>query len=176
MLHRSHSVLQTASTSAVVQEETGEMYKRRTEALQNVAFSPVKQVLMMSFMMYMTGTRLHFFSILTVINGIYSPLSAILRSKSCTCSSQIIPFRCSPELAYMLDTLLSFPLSAAFKSIPGSKVDVVLPHIMFCMIHFGGLVFALYRMHLMGLFPTHVSDWLSLISSPGISEQAVGLL
>ena len=125
------------STSSGVQDpvETRELFDRRTAALQNVAFSPLKQVLMTSFMMYMAGTNLHFFSILTVINGMYSPVNAIVKSGN------------------------------AFRPIPGSRVDVIVPRILFCGIHMLGLVFALYRVNMMGLLPTHVSDWLSLIQS-----------
>lgn len=77
-------MLQGATSSASVQsvKESPEMLKRRNDALQNMAWSPIKQILMMSFMMYMAGTNLHFFSILTVINGMYSPVNAILRSKT----------------------------------------------------------------------------------------------
>jgi hypothetical protein len=57
---------------------------------------------MTSFMMYMTGTNLHFFSILTVINGIYSPITAVLRS------------------------------GLVFQRIEGSKVDVMTPRVTYC--------------------------------------------
>ena len=53
---------------------------KRQQALFSLATSPVKNAAMMAFMMYMAGTQLHFFSILTTFNGIYSPLSAILKS------------------------------------------------------------------------------------------------
>lgn len=121
------------------QEETQELFDRRTAALQNLAFSPLKQVFMTSFMMYMAGSNLHFFSILTVINGMYSPMNAILNSGN------------------------------AFRQIPGSRVDVISPRIMFCGIHFLGLLFAIYRVNMMGLLPTHVSDWLSLIQANKVS-------
>lgn len=142
----------TASTSgragkaAQQQEESKELFDRRTAALQNLAYSPIKQVLMTSFMMYMAGSNLHFFSILTVINGMYSPVNAILKS------------------------------GASFRSIPGSKVDVLMPRILFCGIHLLGFLFALYRVNLMGLLPTHVSDWLSLIHANRVAETSVSSL
>lgn len=40
-------------------EETPEMFQRRTAALSSLSFSPLKQVAMTSFMMYMAGTNLH---------------------------------------------------------------------------------------------------------------------
>lgn len=42
-------------------EETPELYRRRTAALSTLSFSPLKQVGMTSFMMYMTGTNLHLY-------------------------------------------------------------------------------------------------------------------
>jgi hypothetical protein len=96
---------------------------------------------MTSFMMYMAGSNLHFFSILTVINGMYSPVNAILKSGN------------------------------SFRPIPGSKVDVLTPRILFCAIHLMGFLFALYRVNMMGLLPTHVSDWLSLIHADRVAEK-----
>lgn len=129
------------------QEETKELFDRRTAALQNLAFSPLKQVFMTAFMMYMAGSNLHFFSILTVMNGMYSPVNAIMKSGN------------------------------AFRPIPGSRVDVITPRLLFCGIHFLGLSFAIYRVNMMGLLPTHVSDWLSLIQAHKVvGTSATGIL
>ena len=92
----------STSTAHQAVEETPELYRRRTAALSSLSFSPLKQVGMTSFMMYMTGTNLHFFSILTVINGIYSPITAVLRS------------------------------GQVFQRIEGSKVDVMMPRVTYC--------------------------------------------
>lgn len=54
--------------------------QKRREALMALATSPFKQAGMMAFMMYMAGTQLHFFSIITTFNGLYQPLNAILKS------------------------------------------------------------------------------------------------
>lgn len=135
-----------SSTSSGAQQETQEMLDRRTAALQNLAFSPLKQVFMTSLMMYMTGSNLHFFSILTVINGMYSPVNSILNSGN------------------------------VFRPIPGSRVDIRTPRVLFCGIHLLGLIFALYRVNMMGLLPTHVSDWLSLIQANKVTgTSATGL-
>jgi hypothetical protein len=48
-----------AHRAAKTTEETPEMFQRRTAALSSLSFSPLKQVAMTSFMMYMTGTNLH---------------------------------------------------------------------------------------------------------------------
>ena len=52
----------------------------RQAALFSQAQSPIKNVLMMCFMMWMSGTQLHLFSIMTTASGVYQPLSAILKS------------------------------------------------------------------------------------------------
>jgi hypothetical protein len=46
-----------------------------------------------------------------------------------------------------------------FQRIDGSKVDVVGPRLVYCLVHLAGLLFAVYRVHAMGLLPTNVSDW-----------------
>lgn len=43
---------------------------------------PVKMVGMMAFMMWMSGSQLHIFSIMTTLSGVYQPLMAILNSGS----------------------------------------------------------------------------------------------
>ena len=52
------------------------------QALYTHATSPLKMVGMMGFMMWMSGSQLHIFSIMTTLSGVYQPLSAILSSGS----------------------------------------------------------------------------------------------
>ncbi len=51
---------------------------KRQEALQAQAFAPLKQVAMLCFMMWMSGSTLHLFSIMTTLSGIYQPLTGAL--------------------------------------------------------------------------------------------------
>jgi hypothetical protein len=46
-----------------------------------------------------------------------------------------------------------------FQRPEGSKVDVISPRMTFCMIHLAGLLFALYRVMLMGLLPISIADY-----------------
>lgn len=82
------------------------------------------------------------FSILTVINGVYSPITAILRS------------------------------GVMFQRPEGSKVDVLGPRIVYCTCHLAGLLFALYRVMLMGLIPLSVADYSGSI----VGSRADGLV
>lgn len=50
------------------------------QALFGKATAPFKNVLMLAFMMWMSGTQLHLFSIMTTISGLYQPLTAIIKS------------------------------------------------------------------------------------------------
>ena len=112
-----------------------------------MATSPLKQVGMMAFMMYMAGSQLQFFSVMATVNGIYSPVNAIFKS------------------------------GAAFLPDPEGRLNVALPRLIFCAIHGAALAFAVYRVHLMGLLPTHPSDWIAAIQAPETKERAVaGLL
>jgi len=54
---------------------------------------------------------------------------------------------------------------------------VITPRLVYCAIHGAALAFAVYRIHLMGLLPTHLSDWVAAIQAPEVKERAVaGLL
>ena len=50
------------------------------QALFGKATAPFKNMLMLAFMMWMSGSQLHLFSIMTTLSGVYQPLSAILKS------------------------------------------------------------------------------------------------
>ena len=52
------------------------------QALFSRAMEPLKMVGMMAFMMWMSGSQLHIFSIMTTLSGVYQPLVAILNSGS----------------------------------------------------------------------------------------------
>ena len=55
------------------------------QALFSRAAEPVKMVGMMAFMMWMSGSQMHIFSIMTTISGVYQPLMAILGSGLSAC-------------------------------------------------------------------------------------------
>ena len=54
---------------------------------------------------------------------------------------------------------------------------MAVPRLVYCAIHGAGLAFALYRIHLMGLLPTHLADWVAMVQAPQPADRAVtGLL
>jgi hypothetical protein len=64
-------------------------------------------------------------------------------------------------------------LGAVFVPDSERKLNVLLPRLMYCSIHAAALCFALYRVNLMGLLPTSMSDWVSALQVPAPGERAV---
>jgi hypothetical protein len=66
-----------ASTSgkelAVLQAKQAALYSRATGTVKNIGF--------MCFMMWMSGSQIHLFSIMMTVSGIYQPLMAIANSQ-----------------------------------------------------------------------------------------------
>lgn len=59
------------------------------------------------------------------------------------------------------------------------KLDIVLPRLLYILIQAGGLAFGLYKLHGLGLLPTHASDFVSAMSVPKpiqSSAQAIPLV
>ncbi len=54
-----------------------------------------------------------------------------------------------------------------FQRPEGSNVDVVGPRVVYCLCHLAGLLFALYRVMLMGLIPLSVADYSGSIVGGG---------
>ncbi|KAI7845324.1 hypothetical protein COHA_001166 [Chlorella ohadii] len=151
--------------------------QKRQELLQQQATAPLKQVAMLCFMMWMSGSTLHIFSIMMTINGIYQPLSSILKSKD------MFPPDPEGELntsgnAVQRDSY-SPPASAAilkskdmFPPDPEGELNTTGPRLTFCLMHSLGLAFAVYKIYSMGLLPTNLSDWVSSMRPPTVLEHA----
>ncbi|PSC68571.1 ER membrane complex subunit 4-like [Micractinium conductrix] len=108
--------------------------------------APAKQVAMLCFMMWMSGSTLHLFSIMTTLSGIYQPLSAILKNR------------------------------AVFPDDPEKQLDTWTPRLTYCLIHGLGIAFAVWKINGMGLLPTHLSDWVSSMRPPAAAEHAAASL
>lgn len=55
-------------------------------------------------------------------------------------------------------------------------MDTLTPRLIYCAINLAGLAFAIYRINLMGLIPTHLTDWAGTLTAPVVSQRAVGQL
>ena len=101
---------------------------------------------MMCFMMWMSGSTVHIFSMMSTFTGLVQPLTAIAKS------------------------------GAAFKRFqdPEGKINVFMPQVAYCAIFFGGFLFAIWKLGTMGLLPTYVSDWVSSLPPPAVKEWSAG--
>lgn len=77
-----HSVLlcdQVATSSN--QNKSLEVLEAKQTALYGRATGSFKNAAFMCFMMWMSGSQIHLFSIMMTVSGIYQPLMAIMNSK-----------------------------------------------------------------------------------------------
>lgn len=105
-----------------------------------IATGQSKNIGMMCFMMYMSGSGIQIFSILVTFNGIITPVRSIMSS------------------------------AKPFEGLIDDKVDTTGPRLLFVAINLAGLAFAVYRLNIMGLLPTTVSDWVSSLPAPLVLE------
>lgn len=61
-----------------------------------------------------------------------------------------------------------------FVADPEGKLNVAVPRLMYCAIHAAGLLFAVYRINMMGLLPTNLSDWAPAFEAVVPTDLAVG--
>mmetsp|Transcript_32271 Transcript_32271/g.62052 ORF Transcript_32271/g.62052 Transcript_32271/m.62052 type:complete len:168 (+) Transcript_32271:35-538(+) len=115
----------------------------KQKKIWEIAQSPFKSIGMMAFMMWMSGNTVQIFSIGITMTGLVSPIKAILGAG---------------------------PIFARFAD---KDTDVLLPRLLFSLIHLGGFGFALYKLSQLGLLPTHTSDWITP-AVPKMAEYASG--
>lgn len=105
----------------------------KEKAIWAFAQAPLKQVGMMAFMMWMSGSGVHIFSIMMTFTGLMQPLSAIAAS--------------GKAFERFQDEERRFRLGP--------------PRALYCLIQFGGFAYAMWKLANMGLLPTGVCDWVS---------------
>ncbi|KAK9842355.1 hypothetical protein WJX81_008162 [Elliptochloris bilobata] len=115
-------------------------------AVNGRAYGQLKSVAFLCFIMYMSGSQIHLFSIMTTVSGIYQPLMAIVNSEK------------------------MFPEELS----EGGKLNILYPRLLYCLIQAGGLAFALWKLNGMGLLPTHASDYVSALAVPRALEFSSG--
>ncbi|KXZ53631.1 hypothetical protein GPECTOR_6g548 [Gonium pectorale] len=116
-------------------------------ALFSKATAPLKQVGMMCFMAWMFGNSIQIFSIFMTFNLISAPVSAIMSSGEV------------------------FPRDEEWK-----QLDVLTPRLLYCLVHFGQLIFGLYKLSAMRLLPSSASDFISTVPVPPVLETAYAAL
>jgi len=121
-----------APSAQVIQRQNAVTATKYAKAME-IAQTPLKQMLMNSFMLYMSGSTLNVFSISIMSMAILSPLRGI------------------------------FGLKSIFEPLEdGGKIDLSMPKVLFFILNGIWLGIGLYKMSWMKLLPTS-ADWIGSI-------------
>ncbi|KAG4962711.1 hypothetical protein JHK85_040155 [Glycine max] len=99
-----------------------------------VAQAPMKNLLMMGFMMWMAGSTVHLFSIGITFSALWQPISALQS------------------------------VGKMFEPYKDNKVELLGPKLLFIALNLGGLALGVWKLNALGLLPTHTSDWVSSLA------------
>ncbi|KAK9149881.1 hypothetical protein Scep_008638 [Stephania cephalantha] len=116
----------------------------KSEKAWEVAMAPVKNLLMMAFMMWMAGSTVHLFSIGITFSALWQPISALQG------------------------------VGKVFEPYKDSKVDILTPKLLFIALNMAGLGLGVWKLNTLGLLPTHASDWVSSLPPAQEVEYAGG--
>ena len=104
--------------------------------VQDISYSPGKQLFQMGLMLWMSGSGIHIFSIMMTFMAMMSPVRGIMN------------------------------MQATFKQFEGmEKVDLAMPKIIFVGLNLVGLSMGMYKLAVMGLLPLTAADWYQLVEN-----------
>lgn len=115
-----------------------------------LAWSPGKNFLMTAFMLWMSGSGVHIFSIMITFYAIYNPVKSAM-----TVNTAFARFD-DPKMA------------------PQEKMSLFQSKSIFVAMNLMAMSGALYKMSLMGLLPNTPSDWVSFLAVPPNAQMASG--
>jgi len=110
--------------------DKAESIERRAKA---IAFAPGKNLFMTGFMLWMSGSTVHIFSMMFTMMALRTPVTAVMN------------------------------LNKAFRSIDDGTVDLLKWKLLFVAVNLVGLSMALYKCNALGLLPLKASDWVALL-------------
>jgi hypothetical protein len=137
-------------SSLELEESVPSKQKKETDAnfkqakAWETAQAPVKNLFMMGFMMWMAGSTVHLFSIGITFSALWQPVSALQG------------------------------VNKAFEAFKDSRVDTLLPKVMYIALNLAGMGLGLYKLNSLGLLPSHASDWVSTLAPPPSVEFSGG--
>jgi hypothetical protein len=112
------------------------------QLMMQTAYAPAKGIFTTGFMLYMSGSSIQIFSIMSTGMALKNPLMAMIG------------------------------VNQQFKRFEGEGVDTLLPKCLFLGLQLVCLCVALYKCHTMGLLPMTAADWISSLSQHEYSESA----
>jgi ER membrane protein complex subunit 4 len=121
-----------SATSAAAQptkkEEEADEMALLSKKAWEIARSPLQKVFMVGFMLYMSGSGVHLMSLMMIFMATFQTLSPL------------------------------FTVSAAFQVLEKKNISLVVPKLLFILLHLVGVGAALYKYHSLGFFrpsPAH---------------------
>lgn len=94
-----------------------------------IAYAPGKNLFMTGFMLWMSGSGVHIFSIMMTAMAMFQPVKGIMS------------------------------VNMTFKSVEGKNVDLTMAKLTFVAMNCLGLALGLWKCGTMGLLPMHAADW-----------------
>ena len=134
---------ETTENAAVVTAQA--MVEAKQRQIMQIAWSPGRGIFQTCFMLWMSGTSIQIFSIMTTGMALFNPLRAIAMTE---------------------ETFKDF------KAEDIGEMDVRLPKLLFVALQLACLGAALYQCSRMGLLPMTSADWTSFIPAKNILEQS----
>ncbi|KAG5121463.1 hypothetical protein JHK84_039803 [Glycine max] len=120
-----------------------------------VAQAPMKNLLMMGFMMWMAGSTVHLFSIGITFSALWQPISAL---------QSVGKMFEGMEGVFCSIFCNSFSSGMVFEPYKDNKVELLGPKLLFIALNLGGLALGVWKLNALGLLPTHTSDWVSSLA------------
>ncbi|KAK3439633.1 ER membrane protein complex subunit 4 [Eucalyptus grandis] len=117
--------------SAVSRQKKDAEANWKSQKAWEVAQAPFKNLMMMGFMMWMSGSTVHLFSIGITFSALWQPLSALQG------------------------------VGKVFEPYKDNKVELLVPKLLYIALNLGGLALGVWKLNTLGLLPTHASDWVS---------------
>jgi hypothetical protein len=133
----------TTENAVVVTAEA--MVEAKKRQIMQIAWSPGRGIFQTCFMLWMSGTSIQIFSIMTTGMALFNPLRAIATTE---------------------ETFKDF------KSEDIGDMDIRVPKLLYVALQLACLGAALYQCSRMGLLPMTSADWTSFIPAKNILEQS----
>uniref|UniRef100_A0A7N1A710 ER membrane protein complex subunit 4 n=1 Tax=Kalanchoe fedtschenkoi TaxID=63787 RepID=A0A7N1A710_KALFE len=135
---------QEQDDSAVSRQKKDAEANWKSQKAWEIAQAPVKNLLMMGFMMWMAGNTVHLFSIGITFSALWQPLSALQG------------------------------VGKVFEPYKDNKVDLLGPKLLFIALNLAAMGMGVWKLNSLGLLPTHPSDWVSSLPPPQEVEYSGG--
>uniref|UniRef100_A0A7S2HY87 ER membrane protein complex subunit 4 n=1 Tax=Haptolina brevifila TaxID=156173 RepID=A0A7S2HY87_9EUKA len=123
-------------------EKQANMMQLKLKKARDLSWSPIKSFMQMAFMLWMSGSGVHIFSIMITYQALSSPVTA------------------------MLNTNKTFKGFEDRKMGSAEKANLVISKLIYVGMNCVAMSGGLYKMSMMGLLPNTPSDWVSFLAVP----------